>query len=101
MTAKIPPIPESSPGVSHLQILGRHICTDQRGQLVRVEACRHMLETMTGRGARRYPGARFWRLEDGEKVRLIDDTMFEVIGTGDILYRQDAPEDEEEAGGEV
>jgi hypothetical protein len=70
------------------EVMQRHLCLDTQGEEVEVIEYRHMLEVDTPRGFRRYPGARHWALSSGEKVRVIDSTMFEVLATEAILFRK-------------
>ena len=71
-----------------IQILERYACESPDGSVVEVVEQRFQLETMTARGLRKYPGAKFWSLSDGEQVKMIDSGMFEVVGTGEILLRR-------------
>ncbi|WP_417811070.1 hypothetical protein [Thalassospira alkalitolerans] len=70
-------------------------CVDENGDVVQVTAWRYMLETMTERGMRRYPGARYWTLGDGADVRLRDATLFEVASTGMVLIRLQTADDDD------
>jgi hypothetical protein len=71
------------------EVMRRYLCLDVQGREVEVTEYRYMLEVNTPRGFRRYPGARHWALSSGEKVRVIDSTMFEVVATEAILFRKD------------
>ncbi len=82
---------EVTPGAEppFAQKLDHFDCVDENGNAVEVIAWRYMLETMTERGLRRYPGARYWTLADGGAVRLLDATLFEVDATGMVLIRRE------------
>jgi hypothetical protein len=71
------------------EVMRRYLCLDAQGGEVEVIEYRYMLEVNTPRGFRRYPGARHWALSSGEKVRVIDSAMFEVVATEAILFRKD------------
>ncbi len=70
-------------------------CVDENGDVVQVAAWRYMLEIMTERGMRRYPGARYWTLGNGADVRLRDATLFEVASTGMVLIRLETADDDD------
>jgi hypothetical protein len=66
-------------------MLARHRCLGDDGTLLIVLESRYSLHGETSAGPRAYPGARFWTLESGEAVRVLDRRTFEVVTTGELL----------------
>ena len=64
-------------------------CLGDDGTTVVVIEHQHIEQCHTDLGLRIYPGARRFALATGEPVRVIDDRLYEVIGTGELLRRLD------------
>lgn len=67
----------------------RHRCIGDDGSPLLVIEYRHIFTTSQGSESRRRPGAIWLALADGEPVRYIDANRFEVIGSGEMIHRQD------------
>jgi hypothetical protein len=68
-----------------IEELARHRCTGGDGtHLFVVEHC-HVFTTHGEAGTRKYRGAGWAALLNGEPVRYIDARTFEIIATGELL----------------
>lgn len=72
-------------GEKSVETISERACIDGNGLPVRIYERRHLIVTQTAAGIRRYPGARFWCTAQGDAVRLIDSSMFEVVESGELL----------------
>jgi hypothetical protein len=72
-------------GEKTVETISERACIDSNGLPVRLYERRHLIVTQTAAGVRRYPGARFWCTAEGDAVRLIDSSMFEVVESGELL----------------
>ncbi|MEZ0243878.1 MAG: hypothetical protein ACAH11_10920 [Sphingomonas sp.] len=68
--------------------MARHRCLGDDGTPLIVVEYRHMFTSSDGGTVRRHPGARWLALLDGEPVRPIDATTFEVVASGEMLRRE-------------
>jgi len=64
-------------------------CLGDDGSTIVVVEHQHIEQRHTDIGQRSYPGARRFALTTGEPVRVIDDRLYEVSGTGELLRRLD------------
>ena len=69
-----------------IELLGSIDVVARNGRLLQVREFQYRLRQQTKQGERWFPGARFWKTSEGEKVKVVDLTMFEVIATGEILF---------------
>jgi len=72
-------------GERSVETIGERACMDRNGLPVRLYECRHVILSQTAAGPRRYVGARFWCTAEGDPVRLIDRSMFEIVASGELL----------------
>jgi hypothetical protein len=68
-----------------IEELARHRCIGDDGTALVVVERRHVFMTNGGTGARQHRGAAWTTLLDGEPVRYLDPSTFEVVATGELL----------------
>jgi len=72
-------------GEKTVETISERACIDSNGLPVRLYERRHVILSQTVAGPRRYVGARFWCTAEGDAVRLIDSSMFEMVESGELL----------------
>ena len=72
-------------GEKTVETISEQACIDSNGLPVRLYERRHVILSQTAAGPRRYVGARFWCTAEGDAVRLIDSSMFEMVESGELL----------------
>lgn len=73
-----------------IEELARHRCTGDDGTPLVVIEYAHIFTVAAGDRTRRYRGAAWLALADGEPVRYLDPATFEVVNSGELLQRADA-----------
>ena len=68
-----------------IEEVARHKCTGGDGSPLVVVQYRHVFQVNGSGNARRYGGAAWSTLLDGEPVRYIDAHTFEVVATGELM----------------
>ncbi len=68
-----------------IEELARHRCIGEDGTPLFVIEHRHVFTSQGGAGTRQHRGAAWATLLNGEPVRYIDGSTFEIIATGELL----------------
>lgn len=68
---------------------GRVRCRSDDETSFVVIAYQHVAHVSADGRERRYPGALGWATADGQAVRVIDDDIFQIVATGELLTRID------------
>ena len=74
-----------------IEELARHRCVGDDGSSLTVVEYVHIITIRRGIRTRRFRGAAWWALLEGEKVRYLDPVTFEVINSGELLLRCSPP----------